>query len=36
AESHGGSVEVTAGIGGNGLTVILSFPIWVDPQRWQR
>ncbi|VWL94764.1 ATP-binding protein [Burkholderia lata] len=36
ADAHGGSVEVAAGIGGDGLAVVLSFPIWVDPERWQR
>lgn len=36
AESHGGSVEVADGIDGRGLAVILSFPIWLEPARWQR
>ncbi|WP_240674407.1 ATP-binding protein [Burkholderia stabilis] len=36
AESHGGSVEVADGIDGCGLAVILSFPIWLEPARWQR
>ncbi|MCW3607100.1 ATP-binding protein [Burkholderia cenocepacia] len=35
AESHGGAVDVTAGIDGHGLAVILSFPIWLAPERWQ-
>ncbi|AKM01303.1 sensor histidine kinase [Burkholderia pyrrocinia] len=37
AESHGGAVEVAAGIEEHGLAVILSFPIWLEPecrQRW--
>lgn len=29
-------VEVTAGTGGHGLAVILSFPVWVDAARGQR
>ncbi|WP_446902841.1 ATP-binding protein [Burkholderia sp. YIM B11467] len=36
AASHGGSVDVADGIDRRGLAVILSFPIWLEPARWQR
>lgn len=36
AESQGGAVEVAAGIEEHELAVILSFPKWLEPERWQR
>ncbi|WP_412524138.1 sensor histidine kinase [Burkholderia sp. S-53] len=36
AESHGGPIEVAARIEEHGLAVILSFPIWLEPECWQR